>query len=78
MKFMLLVAAATTDVPYALSPVKNSPHPLKITIATIGDICRLTCAAWGLAISTIMLGLGYRLFGKVVILVAFTAFDLQS
>jgi len=35
MKFMLLVAAATTDVPYALSPVKNSPHPLKIIVATL-------------------------------------------
>ena len=35
MKFMLLVAAATTDVPYASSPVKNSPHPLKIIVATL-------------------------------------------
>ena len=79
MKFMLLVAAATTDVSYALTLVKNFPHTLKITVATIGDICRLSCAAWGgTGYSTVILGLGYRLFGKVVILVALTAFDLQS
>jgi len=47
MKFMLLVAAATTDVSYALTLVKNFPHTLEITVATIGDICRLSCAAWG-------------------------------